>query len=100
MRAIEGRVARQTGKSLPPVVIDDDGKPPRAVPYSALLTGALLKRVILGSFVLIAMNVVQYTLINWLPTIFMTQGINLKDSIVLNTMSMFGAPFGILSPCW
>ena len=41
------------------------------------------------------MNVVQYTLINWLPTIFMTQGINLKDSIVLNTMSMFGAPFGI-----
>ncbi|STL56265.1 major facilitator family transporter [Escherichia coli] len=30
----------------------------------------------------------------------MTQGINLKDSIVLNTMSMFGAPFGILLPCW
>ena len=77
------------------VVIDDDGKQPRSVPYSALLTGVLLKRVILGSFVLIAMNVVQYTLINWLPTIFMTQGINLKDSIVLNTMSMFGAPFGI-----
>ena len=77
------------------MVIEDDGKAPRAVPYSALLTGVLLKRVILGSFVLIAMNVVQYTLINWLPTIFMTQGINLKDSIVLNTMSMFGAPFGI-----
>ena len=95
MRAIEERVIQQTGKPLPPVIIADDGKPPRAVPYSALLTGVLLKRVILGSFVLIAMNVVQYTLINWLPTIFMTQGINLKDSIVLNTMSMFGAPFGI-----
>ncbi|STR54514.1 transport protein YdjK [Klebsiella oxytoca] len=95
MRAIEERVVQQTGKPLPPVVIEDDGKAPRAVPYSALLTGVLLKRVILGSFVLIAMNVVQYTLINWLPTIFMTQGINLKDSIVLNTMSMFGAPFGI-----
>ena len=80
---------------MPPVVIADDGKAPQAVPYSALLTGVLLKRVILGSCVLIAMNVVQYTLINWLPTIFMTQGINLKDSIVLNTMSMFGAPFGI-----
>lgn len=95
MRAIEERVVQQTGKPLPPVVIEDDGKAPRAVPYSALLTGVLLKRVILGSFVLIAMNVVQYTLINWLPTIFMTRGINLKDSIVLNTMSMFGAPFGI-----
>lgn len=100
MRAIEEGVIRQTGRPLPPVVIDDDGKQPCSVPYSALLTGVLLKRVILGSFVLIAMNVVQYTLINWLPTIFMTQGINLKDSIVLNTMSMFGAPFGILSPCW
>ena len=95
MRSIEEGVIHQTGKPLPPVVIADDGKTPQAVPYSALLTGVLLKRVILGSCVLIAMNVVQYTLINWLPTIFMTQGINLKDSIVLNTMSMFGAPFGI-----
>ncbi|SRA63647.1 major facilitator superfamily protein [Escherichia coli] len=95
MRSIEEGVIRHTGKPLPPVVIADDGKAPQAVPYSALLTGVLLKRVILGSCVLIAMNVVQYTLINWLPTIFMTQGINLKDSIVLNTMSMFGAPFGI-----
>jgi len=65
------------------------------LPYAALFHGELLKRVILGSMVLIAMNVVQYTLINWMPTIFMTQGINLKDSIVLNTMSMFGAPAGI-----
>ncbi len=73
MRAIEEGVVLQTGKPLPPVVIEDDGKAPRAVPYSALLTGVLLKRVILGSFVLIAMNVVQYTLINWLPTIFMTR---------------------------
>ncbi|ELM2545201.1 MFS transporter [Salmonella enterica] len=95
MQAIEAGIERQTGKPLPPVVIESSGKPPRSVPYSALLTGVLLKRVILGSCVLIAMNVVQYTLINWLPTIFMTQGINLKDSIVLNTMSMFGAPFGI-----
>lgn len=99
MRSIEEGVIRQTGKPLPPVVIADDGKAPQAVPYSALLTGVLLKRVILGSCVLIAMNVVQYTLINWLPTIFMTR-VNLKDSIVLNTMSMFGAPFGILLPCW
>ncbi len=43
---------------------------------------------------LITMNVVQYTLINWLPTILVT-GINLKDSIVLNTMSMFGHAIGI-----
>lgn len=48
MRSIEEGVIRQTGKPLPPVVIADDGKAPQAVPYSALLTGVLLKRVILG----------------------------------------------------
>jgi putative MFS transporter len=96
MADIERRVEIQTGKPLPPVALSaDQQRKPQVVPYSALLKGVLLKRVILGSFVLIAMNVVQYTLINWLPTIFMTQGINLKDSIILNTMSMFGAPFGI-----
>lgn len=92
---IEQRVEASTGKKLEPVVEVENAAPAGNFPYSALLHGALLKRVIVGSFVLIAMNVVQYTLINWLPTIFLTQGINLKDSIVLNTMSMFGAPFGI-----
>ena len=96
MSEIEKRVEAQTNTKLPEITTAaEDSKKEKALPYSALLHGVLLKRVILGSFVLIAMNVVQYTLINWLPTIFMTQGINLKDSIVLNTMSMFGAPFGI-----
>jgi MFS transporter, putative metabolite:H+ symporter len=95
MSSIEQKVEKQTGKKLPPIQEVLGVQQQTMLPYSALLKGALLKRVILGSFVLIAMNVVQYTLINWLPTIFLAQGINLKDSIVLNTMSMFGAPFGI-----
>jgi len=88
-------VEHQTGKKLELVTDVSVDKKENVIPYSALFKGELLKRVILGSSVLIAMNVVQYTLINWLPTIFMSQGINLKNSIVLNTMSMFGAPFGI-----
>lgn len=95
MKKIEDAVEKYTGNPLPPIDEKSQNKAQESLPYSALLQGELLKRVILGSFVLIAMNVVQYTLINWLPTIFLTQGINLKDSIVLNTMSMFGAPFGI-----
>ena len=95
MSEIEAKVEKQTGKKLEPVEDLPEEAAPVALSYGDLLHGELLKRVILGSFVLIAMNVVQYTLINWLPTIFLTQGINLKDSIVLNTMSMFGAPFGI-----
>lgn len=95
MDEIETSVKKSTGKELAPVEIAPDAKPAEKIPYSALFKGTLLKRVILGSFVLIAMNVVQYTLINWLPTIFLAQGIDLKNSVVLNTMSMFGAPFGI-----
>ncbi|MBU3215575.1 MFS transporter [Clostridium estertheticum] len=95
MSEIEMLVEHQTGKKLEPVTDVSADKKENVIPYSALFKGELLKRVILGSSVLIAMNVVQYTLINWLPTIFMSQGINLKNSIVLNTMSMFGAPFGI-----
>ncbi|MBU3199953.1 MFS transporter [Clostridium estertheticum] len=95
MSEIEMLVEHQTGKKLEPVTDVSADKKENVISYSALFKGELLKRVILGSSVLIAMNVVQYTLINWLPTIFMSQGINLKNSIVLNTMSMFGAPFGI-----
>lgn len=95
MSTIEKAIEKETGKKLEPVVSYKVDKSEKTIPFSSLFKGTLLKRVILGSFVLIAMNVVQYTLINWLPTIFLTQGIDLKDSIVLNTMSMFGAPFGI-----
>lgn len=95
MSSIEASVEQATGQKLEPVVHANEQKTEQVIPFSALFKGALLKRVILASFVLIAMNVVQYTLINWLPTIFLSQGINLKDSVILNTMSMFGAPFGI-----
>ena len=94
----EHKVEESTGKKLEPVKVDKtDAKAEekKILPYSALFHGDLLKRVILGSCVLIAMNVVQYTLINWLPTIFLTKGINTSNSTLLNTMNMFGAPIGI-----
>ena len=94
---IEITVQKSTGRKLEPAhdAAEELSVEGVQIPYSALFKGTLLKRVILGSFVLIAMNVVQYTLINWLPTMLLKQGINLQDSIVLNTMSMFGAPIGI-----
>lgn len=95
MSDIESKVEANIGQKLKPVAEADPKEKEVKIPYSSLLKGDLLKRVVLGSFVLIAMNVVLYTLTNWLPTLFLAQGINLKDSIVLNTMSMFGAPFGI-----
>lgn len=96
MSDIEAEVERKTGKKLELVsTISDKKAKEKVIPYSHLLRGKLLKRVILGAFVLIAMNVVQYTLINWLPTIFLKQGVNIKQSLFMNTMAMFGAPFGV-----
>lgn len=96
---IERSIESRRGIALAPVAdaqTDADRADGRVeLPYRALFKGELLKRVIVGSFVLIAMNVIQYTLINWLPKMLLSQGINLKDSVVLNTMSMFGAPLGI-----
>lgn len=97
MSEIEKKTEEATGEALPPIETDKEAPPQKkeTIKYSELFKGELLKRVILGSFVLIAMNVIQYTLINWLPTIFLSQGINLEDSVLLNTMNMFGAPIGI-----
>lgn len=92
----EERTEKATGEKLPAAPLPEDtAELVQQLPYSALFKGQLLRRVIVASFVLIAMNVVQYTLINWLPTMLLDQGIDLKDSVLLNTMSMFGAPIGI-----
>ena len=74
MSSIEKAIEKETGKKLESVFSEGIDKAEKTIPFSDLFKGTLLKRVILGSFVLIAMNVVQYTLINWLPTIFLTQG--------------------------
>lgn len=77
MQAIEKKVEYEIGHALPKVEKEqliDDKKQVETITYSQLFKGELLRRVILGSVVLIAMNVVQYTLIK---------------------MSMFGAPIGI-----
>lgn len=91
---IENEVIKETHSDLPNVK-EEKVNVEQNISYSELFKGDLLKRVILGSFALIAMNVTQYTLINWLPTMFLAQGINIKNSVFLNTMNMFGAPVGI-----
>lgn len=94
LKDIESRIESQIGKKLPDVRVNGDTSISN-ISYGELFKGELLKRVIIGSLVLIGMNVIQYTLMNWLPTIFAAKGINTKDSTILNTVGLFGAPFGI-----
>lgn len=94
---IEREVEREFGAPLPPVSEHSShggAVQHEAVPYRELFHGDLLKRVILGAFVLIAMNVTAYTLMTWLPTILLLKGIDLNRSFVLYTVMSIGAPTG------
>lgn len=94
---IEREVEREFGAPLPPVSEHSSHEKAvqhEAVPYRELFHGDLLKRVILGAFVLIAMNVTAYTLMTWLPTILLLKGIDLNRSFVLYTVMAIGAPTG------
>lgn len=94
---IEREVEREFGAPLPAVSERSSHEKSvhhEAVPYRELFHGDLLKRVILGAFVLIAMNVTAYTLMTWLPTILLLKGIDLNRSFVLYTVMAIGAPAG------
>ena len=65
------------------------------LPYSALFKGKLLKRTICGSLVLIGMNTIQYTLMNWMPSLLSSLGYDTSQSQFMTMFGLFGAPFGI-----
>ncbi|TGY91506.1 MFS transporter [Petralouisia muris] len=93
MTRIEKEIEASTGKSLPPVT--EAPKEVKQLPYSALFQGKLLKRTIVGSLVLIGMNTIQYTLMNWMPSLLRSLGYDTSSSQFMTMFGLFGAPFGI-----
>lgn len=93
MTKIEQEIEASTGKPLPEVT--EEAKAVKALPYSALFKGKLLKRTIVGSFVLIGMNTIQYTLMNWMPSLLRSMGYDTSQSQFMTMFGLFGAPFGI-----
>lgn len=93
MSAIEKEIEASTGKPLPP--IEEEPAPVKNLPYSALFKGKLLKRTICGSLVLIGMNTIQYTLMNWMPSLLSSMGYDTSQSQFMTMFGLFGAPFGI-----
>jgi MFS transporter, putative metabolite:H+ symporter len=65
------------------------------IPFSSLFKGTLLRRTILGSCILIAMNTAVYSITTWIPTIFVRSGITVTKSVFMTTLILFGAPFGV-----
>ncbi|MGD1819105.1 MAG: MFS transporter [Pleomorphochaeta sp.] len=93
MTNIENEIEISTGKSLPPVT--EAPKEVKNLPYSALFKGKLLRRTIVGSLVLIGMNTIQYTLMNWMPSMLSNLGYDVSQSQFMTMFGLFGAPFGI-----
>lgn len=94
MTSIEKEIEASTGKPLPPVEAVE-AKAVKNLPYSALFKSKLLKRTICGSLVLIGMNTIQYTLMNWMPSLLSSLGYDTSQSQFMTMFGLFGAPFGI-----
>lgn len=94
MTSIEKEIEASTGKPLPPVEAVE-AKAVKNLPYSSLFKGKLLKRTICGSLVLIGMNTIQYTLMNWMPSLLSSLGYDTSQSQFMTMFGLFGAPFGI-----
>lgn len=94
MTKIEKEIEKSTGKPLPPVQAVSE-KPVKKLPYKALFKGKLLKRTVVGSLVLIGMNTIQYTLMNWMPSMLKGMGYDTSQSQFMTMFGLFGAPFGI-----
>lgn len=93
MSKIEKDIEASLGEPLPPVT--EAPKEVKQLPYSALFKGKLLRRTIVGSFVLIGMNTIQYTLMNWMPSMLKSMGFDTSHSQFMTMFGLFGAPFGI-----
>lgn len=97
MSAIEAEIELENGTKLPHICEQafEKSSDKRNIPFTSLFKGNLLKRTILGSFVLIGMNTALYSITTWIPTIFVASGVNVTKSIFMTTLIMFGAPLGV-----
>lgn len=94
---IERNIEKETGTKLSPVMEADiiGDSEVKSLPFSSLFKGKLLRRTILGCFVLIGMNTAIYSIMTWIPTLFVQSGITVTKSLLMTTIILFGAPFGV-----
>jgi MFS transporter, putative metabolite:H+ symporter len=98
---VEKKIELEKGIQLPPVPETGiqsqsaEVNEIKQVSFWDLFHGILLKRTIVASALLIGMNTIVYTVINWVPTIFVQNGISVTKSTGMMALIMFGAPLGV-----
>jgi putative MFS transporter len=91
MAAIEREVTLQHGP-LPPPILSRPAPPTRTT--AALLSPALLPRMIVGAVSLIVANTMLYGFVIWLPTFFVAEGRSIARSFAFSLIMSVGAPIG------
>jgi len=77
---------------LPPPVPAAPAPPFRSV--AALLSPALLPRMVVGAVTLIVANTLIYGFVTWLPTFFVQEGLGIARSFSYSLIMSIGAPVG------
>ena len=92
--AIESRVQREFGRPLPPVA--QQLAPTKASNGGrvTLMTGSLLKRVVILSIYNIFSTVGYYGFASWVPALLVKQGIPITSSLLYSSLIALAAPLG------
>jgi putative MFS transporter len=61
---------------------------------ASLLTPSLLRRMVVGSWVLITINTLIFGFVTWLPLFFLQQGLTITRSFGYTLVIVLGTPFG------
>jgi putative MFS transporter len=93
LKSIEAETAE--GRDLPPIV-EAAHMPIRATTLGSLFRPPLLRRTVLAVTIQIAINVVIYGFIVWVPTFLMKQGLGVASSLGYSTLMSLGGPAGAL----
>lgn len=94
---VEKDIEIEKGIKLPPIEeqVMDIPEEIKKIPFSKLFQGGLLRTTIVAVSVLIAMNTAIYSIVSWIPTIFVNAGISITKTLGMTTLMMFGAPLGV-----
>lgn len=98
--AIINKVARESGFEeviSADQVLEDEAElePDDDTKLWDFFRGDLGRRTLVATATLVAMNLSLYTITQWVPTIFVNQGIDIKNSLQMSMIMMIGAPVGV-----
>jgi MFS transporter, putative metabolite:H+ symporter len=98
---ILGDIEQEISRTAPlPAPAKSVATPPHQVPLRVLFSKPMIRRTLVGALLLMALNVISFGFLAWLPTFFVKQGYTVSASLGFNTLMSLGAPVGALIGLW